>query len=78
MRLNLYIAAALCWLTAEAAPRFTDPVWRPDLGISLPELAGAAAQPTIASAMVPASSNAITFFIMLSSSFLRRADILCS
>ena len=45
MRLNLYIAAALCWLTAEAAPRFTDPVWRPDLGISLPELAGAAAQP---------------------------------
>ena len=44
MRLNLYIAAALCWLTAEAAPRFTDPVWRPDLGISLPELAGAAAQ----------------------------------
>ena len=45
MRLNLYIAAALCWLTAEAAPRFTDPVWRPDLGISLPELAGATAQP---------------------------------
>ncbi len=45
MRLNVYIAALLCWLTAEAAPRFTDPVWRPDLGIALPGLARATASP---------------------------------
>ncbi len=45
MRLNVYIVAALCWLTAEAAPRFTDPVWRPDLGLCLPGLARATAQP---------------------------------
>ena len=45
MRLNVYIAALLCCLTAEAAPRFTDPVWRPDLGIALPGLAGATASP---------------------------------
>ena len=45
MRLNVYIAAALCCLTVEAAPRFTDPVWRPDLGIALPGLARATASP---------------------------------
>ena len=45
MRLNVYIVAALCCLTAEAAPRFLDPVWRPDLGIALPGLARATAQP---------------------------------
>ena len=45
MRLNVYIAALLCCLIAEAAPRFTDPVWRPDLGIALPGLARATASP---------------------------------
>ena len=45
MRLNVYIAAALSCLTTEAAPRFTDSVWRPDLGISLPGLARAEARP---------------------------------
>ena len=45
MRLNVYIAALLCCLTAEAAPRFTAPVWRPDLGISLPGLDCATASP---------------------------------
>jgi len=45
MRLNVYIAALLCCLTTEAAPRFTAPVWRPDLGIALPGLAGAASSP---------------------------------
>ncbi|MBO7688147.1 MAG: hypothetical protein J6V72_17315 [Kiritimatiellae bacterium] len=45
MRLNAYIAAALFCLTAEAAPRFSAPVWRPDLGIAIPGLAGAAASP---------------------------------
>jgi len=45
MRLNVYIVAALCCLTTEAAPRFTDPVWRPDLGIALPGLVRATAQP---------------------------------
>ncbi len=45
MRLNAYIAAALFCLTAEAAPRFSAPVWRPDLGIALPGLAGAEASP---------------------------------
>ena len=45
MRLNVYIVAALCWLTTETAPRFTDPVWRPDLGLALPGLKRAKAQP---------------------------------
>ena len=45
MRLNVYIAALLCCLTAEAAPRFTEPVWRPDLGIALPGLDRATASP---------------------------------
>ena len=45
MRLNVYIAAALCCLTVEAAPRFTAPVWRPDLGIAMPGLARATASP---------------------------------
>lgn len=45
MRLNVYIVAALCWMTTEAAPRFTDPVWRPDLGIAVPGLVGGTAQP---------------------------------
>ena len=45
MRLNVYIAAALCWMTTEAAPRFTDPVWRPDLGIAVPGLVRGTARP---------------------------------
>ena len=45
MRLNVYIAALLCCLTAEAAPRFTAPVWHPDLGIALPGLDRATASP---------------------------------
>lgn len=45
MRLNVYIVAALSCLTVEAAPRFTDPVWRPDLGIAVPGLANAKAHP---------------------------------
>ncbi len=45
MRLNVYIVAALSCLAAEAAPRFTDPVWYPDLGISMPGLARAKALP---------------------------------
>lgn len=45
MRLNVYIVAALSCLTVEAAPRFTEPVWRPDLGIALPGLARATAHP---------------------------------
>ena len=45
MRLNVYIVAALCCLTVEAAPRFTPAVWRPDLGIALPGLARSTASP---------------------------------
>ncbi len=45
MRLNVYIAALLCCLTAEAAPRFTEPAWRPDLGVAIPGLVRATAQP---------------------------------
>ena len=47
MRFNAFIiACAICltW-TSEAAVRFTAPVWRPDLGISVPNLVGASAAP---------------------------------
>ena len=46
MRSKVYIAAALLGLTVEAAPRFTEPVWRPDLGISLPGLLRSEARPS--------------------------------
>ena len=49
MRLNAYILAGALALTAalrtEAAVRFTAPVWRPDLGISVPTLANATSAP---------------------------------
>ena len=45
MRLNASILVGALALTAEAAVRFTEPVWRPDLGISVPTLANAAAAP---------------------------------
>ena len=49
MRLSAYILAGALALTAaapsEAAVRFTDSVWRPDLGISVPTLANATSAP---------------------------------
>lgn len=49
MRSSAYIPAIVLALTAatpsEAAVRFTDPVWRPDLGISVPTLANATSAP---------------------------------
>lgn len=45
MRLTAFITAVLCWLTVDAAPRFTAPVWRPDLGLAMPGLARATAMP---------------------------------
>ena len=47
MRFNAsIIACATCLtLTSEAALRFTEPVWRPDMGISVPCLVGAVAAP---------------------------------
>ena len=45
MRLSASILAGALALTAEAAIRFTEPVWRPDLAISVPVLAGAMAEP---------------------------------
>ncbi|MBQ4198700.1 MAG: DUF1570 domain-containing protein [Kiritimatiellae bacterium] len=46
MRLNASIAAVCLTLAAEAAPRFSEPEWRPDLGIMLPGLVAAEAVPT--------------------------------
>ena len=45
MRLNAFIAAACLTLATDAAVRFTEPVWRPDLGIAVPCLANAEAAP---------------------------------
>ncbi len=49
MRSSAYILASALALAAtrpaEAALRFTDPVWRPDLGISVPSLADATSAP---------------------------------
>ncbi|MCQ2394677.1 MAG: hypothetical protein MJ249_10355 [Kiritimatiellae bacterium] len=47
MRFNAFIIACAICLTwpSEAAVRFTAPVWRPDLGISVPNLVGASAAP---------------------------------
>lgn len=49
MRSSAYIPAIALALTAaapsEAAVRFTDPAWRPDLGISVPTLANATSAP---------------------------------
>ncbi len=45
MRLSASILAGALALTAEASVRFTDPAWQPDLGLSLPILASATAEP---------------------------------
>ena len=45
MRLSVSILAGALALTAEAAVRFTAPVWRPNLALSVPALAGATAEP---------------------------------
>lgn len=45
MRFSAFIAVCALCLAGEAALRFTEPVWRPDLGLSLPCLAGAAGEP---------------------------------
>ncbi len=45
MRFSALIASVAICLTSEAALRFTEPVWRPDLGFSMPNLAGAVAAP---------------------------------
>ena len=45
MRLSASILVGALALTAEATVRFTEPVWRPDLGISVPTLADATANP---------------------------------
>ncbi|MGN0852055.1 MAG: hypothetical protein ACI4Q3_01615 [Kiritimatiellia bacterium] len=38
MRLNAFVAACAIFLSTEASLRFTEPVWRPDLGLSVPVL----------------------------------------
>lgn len=45
MRFSAFTAAFASCLAVEAAVRFTPPVWREDLGISVPGLAGAAGEP---------------------------------
>lgn len=45
MRFSALTAGVAICLTCEAALRFTEPVWRPDLGFSMPNLAGAVAAP---------------------------------
>ena len=45
MRFSAFIAACAFFLPSEAALRFTEPVWRPDLGFSVPCLAGATGCP---------------------------------
>ena len=45
MRLSASILADALALTVEASVRFTNPVWRPDLGLSSPVLANATAEP---------------------------------
>lgn len=46
MRFSALIASVAICLTSEAALRFTEPVWRADLGFNMPGLAGAVAAPT--------------------------------
>ena len=41
MRFSAFIAACAACLASEAALRFTEPVWRPDLGFAVPCLAEA-------------------------------------
>ncbi len=45
MRFSAFIIACAICLASEAAVRFSQPVWRPDLGLSLPCLAGAVGEP---------------------------------
>ena len=45
MRSTASILAAVLALTVEASVRFTEPVWRPDLGIAVPTLANAQEEP---------------------------------
>ncbi len=45
MRFSAFIAACAICLASEAALRFSPPVWRPDLGLSLPCLVGAVGEP---------------------------------
>ena len=45
MRSTASILAAVLALTVEASVRFTEPVWRPDLGIAVPALANAQEEP---------------------------------
>ena len=45
MRSTASILAAVLALTAEASVRFTEPVWRPDLGIAAPALANSHDEP---------------------------------
>ncbi len=45
MRFSAFIVACAICLVSEAAVRFSPPVWRPDLGLSLPCLVGAVGEP---------------------------------
>ena len=45
MRLNVFIIACAIFLTSEAALRFTESVWYPDLGFSAPRLEGGVGTP---------------------------------
>ena len=45
MRLSASILVGALALATEAAVRFSAPVWRPDLGISVPTLADSVAEP---------------------------------
>ena len=45
MRSTASILAAVLALTVEASVRFTEPAWRPDLGIAVPALANAQEEP---------------------------------
>lgn len=45
MRLNVFVAVCAIFLSTEASFRFTDPVWRPDLGIAVPTLCDAQGLP---------------------------------
>ena len=45
MRFSVFIVACAACLASEAAVRFSQPVWKPDLGLSLPCLEGAVGEP---------------------------------
>ena len=45
MRFSVFITACVACLASEAALRFSQPAWKPDLGLSLPCLEGAVGEP---------------------------------